>query len=477
MVEQDTAGRLAGAKAGPWWSGLGFLAVVAVPALWLFNTNPPLRRVMILTALGCALVCVMALMVHKRWARAPRTFDDVASRESSEVAQKSLGAVDLNGPPLVLPSRRNQQWRTLVWGVGACTAIIGFVALTAGAPQRSDLVQQIYSAGSEFVSLPAEKVTDLRRVNSRASSSYTATVVVRLPDRDTGDEVPATVRAKANDPLRSGDRVRVLYAPSQPGLGAVAGDERSLGSELRGETMPAWQRWSIIALWAFGCCVVLEGVSRRHGFRSFSRLGESDKALRGRYTNVGQYHHDGAGGEGEPSKGKYLEIRTEIGYAHFLTRDADKVPQDFQGQQLWLCWDANRGTQDGRFSPRRTPAALVFDSGMVIHGMLNATKAVALTGAGVTFHGSEPPKAAEERPLRLWDPGAKWLGHFGPMMSGLCVTAIACAVPLVFGIDGGWRWAFGIAGGLSVIGVVGAYLNLISESGATASGQSAARQH
>ncbi|MEV5913755.1 DUF3592 domain-containing protein [Streptomyces chartreusis] len=476
MVEQDTVGRFAGAKAGPWWSGLGFLAVVAVPALWLFNTNPPLRRAMILTALGCALFCVMALMVHRRWAGVPQPFDDIASRASSET-QKSLGAVDLNGPPLVLPSRRNQQWRTLGWGVGICTAIIGLVALAAGTPQRSDSVQQIYSAGSEFVSLPAEKVTDLRRVNSRASSSYTATVVVRLPDRATGDEVSATVRAKANDPLRSGDRVRVLYAPSQPGLGAVAGDERSLGSELRGETMPAWQRWSIIALWAFGCCVVLEGVSRRHGFRSFSQLGESDKALRGRYTNVGQYHHDEAGGAGEPSKGKYLEIQTEIGYAHFLTRNADKVPQDLQGQQLWLCWDAKRGTQDGRFLPRRTPAALVFDSGMVIHGMLNVTKAVALSGAGVTFQRSEPPKAAKERPLRLWDPGSEWLGNFGPVMSGLCATAIACAVLLVFGIDGAWRWASGISGVLSVIGVVGAYLNSIAESGATESGQSAARQH
>lgn len=476
MVEQDTAGRFAGAKAGPWWSGLGFLAVVSVPALWLFNTDPPLRRVMILTALGCGLVCVIALMVNKRWARVSRSFDDIASRES-EVAQEPLGAVDLNGPPLILPPRRHQQWRTLVWGVGVCTAIISFIALTAGTPQRSDLVQRIYSAGSEFVSLPAEKVTDLRRVNSRASSSYTATVVVRLPDRDTGDEVSATVRAKANDPLRSGDRVRVLYAPSQPRLGAVAGDERSLGSELRGETMPAWQRWSIIALWAFGCCVVLEAVSRRHGFRAFSRLGESDKALRGRYTRVGQYHHDGAGGEGEPSKGKYLEIQTEVGWAHFLTHSADRVPQDLQGQPLWLCWDANRGARGGRFSSRRTPAALVFDGGVVIHGMLNATKAVALRSAGVTFQGNEPPKAAEERHLRLWDPGARWLGHLGPMMFSLCFTAIACVVPLLFDIDGGWRWVFGIAGVLSVIGVVGAYSNLISESDATASGQSAARQH
>ena len=93
------------------------------------------------------------------------------------------------------------------------------------------------------------------------------------------------------------------------------------------------------------------------------------------------------------------------------------------------------------------------------------------------FSEKRTPKAAKERPLRRWDPGAEWLGHFGPMMSGLCATAIACAVPLVFGIDGGWRWAFGIAGVLSVIGVVGAYLNFISESGATASGQSAARQH
>ncbi|GAA2286214.1 hypothetical protein GCM10010368_66600 [Streptomyces roseiscleroticus] len=175
---------------------------------------------------------------------------------------------------------------------------------------------------------------------------------------------------------------------------------------------------------------------------------------------MGQYHHDEAGGRGEPAKGRYLEVHTGSGWVHFLTEiDEPGPPEALRGQRLWLCWDASRGTRGGRLSVKRTPAALVFDSGWVMHGMLNVNKAMALRTAGVSVGKMDGP-AERTHPLRVWDPRAKWLLSTSATLFGCYVVTAACAGLLTFDLAPGWRWAVAITGLLSVLVGANPHFNL-----------------
>ncbi|MEU6147582.1 hypothetical protein ABZ848_45445 [Streptomyces sp. NPDC047081] len=443
---------------------LSFLVVTSVPVLWLFGRDPESRRQAILAVLGFALVCAIVLVVCQRRAGGWRSFSEVARAESSkliqEVRQRAAEPPEL---PSFLPSRQRQQQRTLFWGLSVCTAIIGVVALAVGTPQRSELVQRLHDAGAEFSSVRVEKVSDVRQLSRSGKDPYVATVVVQLPDAAAGEFVDATVKTETYERLYSGDRVKVLYAPTQPRLGAVAGDERKLGPELRGETMPAYLRWCCIALWMLGVLSVLNVVSRKHGFRDFSRMGDGDRAIRGRYVGTGKYHHAGAGGRGEPRDGKYLEIQNDVGCIHFLADVVDHgFPEEMQGHEVWLCWDARRGSRGGRFSAERTSAALVFDGGWVIHGMLNATKAALFKDAGTSFEKATPAAQANP-PLRVLDPRSEWLLSMSPLLLSLSVMAAVCAALLVFDLENMWRWVVAVVGVLCVISAANPHVSLSSE--------------
>ncbi len=134
-----------------------------------------------------------------------------------------------------------------------------------------------------------------------------------------------------------------------------------------------------------------------------------------------------------------------------------QLPEEMQGQELWLYWDTRRGARGGRFSPSTTPAALVFDTGSVVHGMLNVDEGKSLAATGVSV---EKLSAADGRSqsLRLWDPRSEWPLFVPAMMLGLYVAIIACAVLLTFDVANGWRWGAGIVGFLAGLAAIGLHL-------------------
>ncbi|MFG2274893.1 hypothetical protein ACGFNY_34595 [Streptomyces chartreusis] len=340
--------------------------------------------------------------------------------------------------------------------IGISTACIGVFSMAAGTPQRSGPVERLHAAGAEFGTAQAEKVSDVRRKSSRGKDPYTATVIVQLPVRAGDEPVSATVRTTTDQPLSPGDTVEVLYAPAQPRLGAVAGDEASLGSELRGETMPAYLRWLFVAAWVLCCLGAVGHVSTRHGFRSLSRLGGNDKAARGRYVRAGD---PGSPAGPEPSgREMLLEIQTDAGPAHVRASVGKHgLPPAMDGHELWLCWDARRGAQSSRFSPSRTPAVLVFDTGVVVHGMVAADEAKVLSERAVPVE-KLGPAPQEGRPLRLFDTRAHWARYIEPLILQTCVVVLACAALLTFDVPDGWRWTAGIVGILGVFAAAGLYL-------------------
>ncbi|MCF3143888.1 hypothetical protein [Streptomyces platensis] len=432
-------------RAGAAFGALGLAALFAVLPLWLLWPDPPPRRTAILVALGGALVCVGGIALFQRAAGGRRPYAEISVAEFSG-ATGGPGAAEPDGPPRVLPSRRAAQARCLAWYLGVCTVLVTLFALVVGAPQRPEQMQRIADAGAEFAAVPIEKAGDIALHDpSRGHDYYTSTAVVRLAPKAGGRPVTATVHPVTPDRPRTGDKVSVLYAPTRPGLGALAGDERRLGDALEGATMRTGTAWIVGLAWAAGIVVSVVGLFQRHGFRSFSRLGRADMAVRGEYLGPDSWRRD-------DSKQPCLKIVTgSARTAHFLaTVMADHVPDSVTGQYLWLCWDARRGADGGRFSGGVTPAALVSDDGWVMHGMLNADDAQMMAAEGVAV-GKATAGNGEPRALRLWDPYSAWPLYMPPAVPLLAAVLIGCGALLTFDIPGGWRWATGITG--AVVGL------------------------
>ncbi|WP_405838983.1 hypothetical protein OG528_15055 [Streptomyces platensis] len=431
-------------RAGTWFGALGLAAAVPVLPLWLFCTDAGLRRTAILVALGCALVCVGGIALFQRAAGGRRPYAEVAVAEFSPATEMGgPGAPEPDGPPSVVPSRRGLQGRSFAWYFGLCTVLVSLLALVMGVSQRSEHMEQIVDAGAEFAKVPIEKVSGVRLHDpSKGHDFYTSTAVVRLAPDAGGAPVTATVHPVTPDRPRAGGTVSVLYAPARPGLGAIAGDEQSLGEVLAGATMTTGRLWIVGGAWAAGIILSVVGVSQRYGFRSFSRLGGTDMAVRGKCLGAGFWQRDS-------HKEQCLKIVTASSRtAHFLVPvTEDQVPESLKGQHLWLCWDARHGAEDGR-ATGSTAAALVSDDGWVMHGKLKADDARMMAAEGVPVD-KAAAKSGEPRSLRLWDPRSAWPLHLAPSALVLAVVLIGCAALLTLDITGVWRWGIGLAGAVT----------------------------
>jgi len=429
-------------RAGTWFGALGLAAAVPVLPLWLFCTDAGLRRTAILVALGCALVCVGGIALFQRTAGGRRPYAEVAVAEFSPPTEMSEpGATQPDGPPSVLPSRRAMQVRSLTWYFGVCTVLVTLFALVMGVPQRSERMQRIVDAGAEFANVSIEKVSDVRLHDpSKGHDYYTSTAVVRLAPDAGGAPVTATIHPVTPDRPHAGGKVSVLYAPARPALGAIAGDEHSLGEVLQGSTMTTGRLWIVGITWAAGVVLSVIGLSLRHGFRSFSRLGGAGMAVRGKLLGAGFWQRDS-------HKEQCLKIVTASSRtAHFLIPvTEEQVPASRKGQQLWLCWDAPPDAEGGGSAAGGTAAALVSDDGWVMHGKLKADDARMMAAEGVSIDkaaaGNRDPRA-----LRLWDPHSAWPLYLAPSAMVFATVLIGCTALLTFDITGVWRWGTGLAG-------------------------------
>ncbi|MFJ6648585.1 hypothetical protein ACIQPS_23370 [Streptomyces sp. NPDC091290] len=443
---------------GAWCGGLALLATSSVLGLWLFGTTADLRRLLILTCLAGLLICVVVVALRQKSPGGRASVSDIATAACAHVVEETRGSAhEAAEPPRMLPSRRGQQLRSLAWVVGIATALLGILALSVGAPQRPEQIERIHAAGAAFGLATAEKIDEVRRKPSRGKDPYIAMVTVRLPATTGEVPVSAVVRPTTKRPLSVGDPVSVLYAPTRPQLGAVAGDERSLGAELRGETMPAYLRWLFVAAWFLSCVGAVNHVSTSYGLRAFSRLGQKDRAIRGRYVRVVDF--DSSGGRKSSGEPTCLEVRTDAWTARVHTNvGGHGMPELLEGCPLWLCWDAQRGARASRLSSRTTPTALVFDQGLVLHGMMKVEEAQALEVGSVSLGKTGTPPQVD-RPLRLLNVRSQWPLYVAPSMLRICVVVIACAALLTFDVGNVWRWSAGVVAFLGVWAAVGVYVS------------------
>ncbi|MFZ3567764.1 hypothetical protein ACOKM5_12465 [Streptomyces sp. BH097] len=429
-------------RAGVGFAALGLATLAPILPLWLFSANPEWRRTAILLALGCALVCVGGLAAFQRSAGGRQPYSSIAHAEfSGSVETGGLPATGPQQPPRALPSRRGMMARSFAWYLGVSTALVTLLALAMGTPQRPAPMQQIVDAGAEFANVRVEKVRDVQFHDpSRGRSYYTSTAVVRLPRGAGEDSMAATVHPRTDDRPHPEIDVSVLYAPSQPELGAVAGDEDTLGFALDGFTLRASARWVIGIAWAIGLALSLFGISLTYGFRSFSRLRGTSMAVRVTFLSTGMSVR-------ESKKQVCLKVVTPSSRtAHFLVSvTEDQVPKSLAGQPLWLCWDARGDADNDGASKSDTPAALVSDDGWVMHGMLHPDDARMMTTEGVSID-KATAQNGEPRVLRLWDPHSAWPLYVAPSVLMLAAVLVGCAALLTFDIPGALRWVIGVSG-------------------------------
>ncbi|MDQ8707005.1 hypothetical protein RCO28_31705 [Streptomyces sp. LHD-70] len=138
---------------------------------------------------------------------------------------------------------------------------------------------------------------------------------------------------------------------------------------------------------------------------------------------------DPAGGEGCPGRPVQFRFRTPF--------DARAVPESVKGRSLWLSWQppSRRKGADAEF---RSPAVLVFDSGLVVHGMLSGTEAEPREAGG-----AGAVATTEARALQLWDPGAFRAALVSRFALGLGGTAVLGAAVLTYEIPDMLRWVVG----------------------------------
>ncbi|WP_420035852.1 hypothetical protein ACN2WE_29635 [Streptomyces sp. cg28] len=421
---------------------LGFATLAPVLPLWLFCTDPAPRRAAVLLALGCALACVGGIAVHQRASGGRQSYAAIALAEFSGAAESGgRGATAADGPPGQLPSSRSMKARSFGWYVGTCTALVTLLALAMGTPQRPEPMQRIVDAGAEFTHAQVEKVSDVQFHNpSRGRSSYTSTAVVRLVPGAGEESVTATVHPRTDDRPRPGTKVPVLHAPSHPELGAVAGDEDSLGWAVRGFTMRTAQRWFVGISWAAGIALSVVGISWNYGLRYSSGRRGPAMAVQGTFQGPGVFRRGGN------SQSCLKVVTASSRTAHFLVPvTEDHVPESLIGQKMWLRFDVPPSAGNSPSSENPAPAALVSDDGWVMYGMLHPDDAQMMAAEGNSAEKTSA-RNSDPRTLWLWDPRSAWPLYVSRTVLLLAAAFTACAALLTFDVTGAWRWTIGISG-------------------------------
>ncbi|MDI3423761.1 hypothetical protein [Streptomyces luteolus] len=343
--------------------------------------------------------------------------------------------------------------RRLSWGVGVGVGLLALAAMTVGDPLPSDRVEQIRTAGAEVKAVRVLDVEGSREHSpSRGKDFYTARVVVEL--RGTrGDTAEATVGARSQDKLQRGDLISVMFAPSDLQLGALQWGSPELLAEVDGQTLSWFPRLVLAFLLLAAVGAALSTVRDQFGWRSFARLGDDGRSLRGQCAEAGRDRRAPDGEVVRPVRRAVLKVRAEAGTVYFLAPfPVRNVPESVSGENLWLCW-AKLRRQSSKVT---TPAVLVFDSGLVVHGKLAAPDVAKLeTTSGMSAQWDA--RADQDRKLSLWDPQSLWPQSVSPFFLGLATLVIACAGLLAFDLDGGWRWAVGVVGVLAALAAAGEF--------------------
>ncbi len=327
------------------------------------------------------------------------------------------------------PAQRNG---LLGFGLWVWIIPVFFVASAALTP--SSQAWEIVDAGHTIRTVEVEKVLSSRFVQSNRSGHFSTAVQVSAPF----GEGARTVENKfsSNSPVRVGDQVWVLYAPSSPALGALIDDDRgSLETEIGG---PAEASVVFAAIgWAAFCWVLNLLGSVRPG--PINTIKRALVAGRVRVLSVA-VDHVGVRVDERPSKSsatKLLKpcVRLVMADGRHLDLYLDQVIEPvplgrlLAGAQANLYW--RPPVQKLPYGASVGYAVLVLSDQRCVQGWVETTDGSNLPQGSLVPASEQLPEGNELRAIRpfpVWDPALHSPGLWALLISLLALVIVSLGV-------------------------------------------------
>ncbi|MFZ3560242.1 hypothetical protein [Streptomyces sp. BH055] len=414
-----------------------------------------------MVVVACLVVVLGCLVVLLLGRRGLLVGDGGESAEYRAVRPGVPADGDPPGLPAVLPVGRRVKVRGLVGIVAFLAALTGILAVAAGDGADAGRAADLVEAGAVRGSARVVQVRELERFAGRSDTEFEADLTVMLPGRGEEPGTRTTLRARTHEEPHQGGRLRVLYSPDRPELGAVHGDMATLDRLEAGTALTPVATWVFFGIWAgVSLLVVLMSVFGG-SFRGLARLEDGACAVRGTVWGVARW--DG--------RGTALRVRTANGEVHFWAEQNNQaIAKSLRSEEVWVCWAAAGSPVVGD-TGERLRASLIGDGGWCLPGEVRSAQVARVDRDSATVGTSEAP-VDSRRSVALWLPVTSWplrLRGWSVLLLAVSVTATAL---LLTDTGGRPRWATGFVAAVALLGACVGYL----ASGRSRKGSSAATE-
>ncbi len=387
-------------------AGIG--TVVAVCCVWA-QPSVPLPRWDLITSLSLALAGIGGCLVIVR--RGPHP-------DSAGVGIRKYW----------WPAQRNG-----LLGFGFWTWVIPVFFVVYAALTPSPQAWEIADAGKSIRTAEVESVLSSKYVQSNKSGHYSTDVQVSVPF----DGGPRTVedRFASNSPVKLGDQVWVLYAPSSLGLGVLIDDDRdSLETEVGG---PVEISVVLAAIGWVAFCWMLNLLGS-------VRPGPANTIMRALKAGAVKVGRVGVRVDERPSKSSTIKrpkpcvrlVTVDGGHLDlYLDRVIDPVPlgKFMPGAQANLYW--RPPVQGLPYTASVGYAVLILSDQRCLRGWVETADGSNMPEEVIVPASEEFPEGRELRVIRpfpVWDPALHSPGLWAVLIGLLALVAISLGVGTFF---------------------------------------------
>ncbi|ONK14055.1 hypothetical protein [Streptomyces sp. MP131-18] len=387
-------------------AAVGPVAAVAGLLLWAVWGDPGQRLRLLAGCLGLAAAALLVLLGHRL---------AVGRVDPADAARAVLdgpgGGARSGALPAVVPSGR----RLRLWTGAATLALsgwgFGLFFLAWGDPVPPGKLAEIHRAGGVVADVPITGVADTDRNEGQARGnrspwmdSWTQTLEVELTD-EAGRAERVDIRTRSSHLRQAGDTIKVVYAPSDTGLGAYIGDDsrvftRSFHVNFEGyqadlprladgRTLSGYELLIWAVPWALSCALMAGSWFGLGNSRPVTGPSDTVRALRGTFTR-GRVTGDGGSVAFHPH-GPALR----------------NVSPALDGRAAWVLWDVAKAREFPKSRRADAVAVLVLDNGWAVHGEVRFAPAEDPAAAGVPA-GEARARTDEARRVRPWAPWTLW---------------------------------------------------------------------
>ncbi len=303
--------------------------------------------------------------------------------------------------------------RSAWMGFGLFLIIVPVLLVVYATFSNSADAWRITEAGHTITEVKVHGVlsSEHSRNQRTGSTTYSSEVEVSIPFASGSRDVSGKVFS--DEPMRAGDEVWALYAPSSGSLGAILDTDRGALEEKTGEpaSLPlillvaGWTTWWTLLAWVCGTVGSSLPALKAGRVRSLGVSVVGGGAARGRKSQDGQE-------SGRPNPCLLLNGPGGVRLRLFMDRAVDpvSVAENASGEaQLYWAPQPRSGSQ----APARRQAVLVLQGNRYVRGWVDAAPGSVIPDGAPVSASKELPGGRELRAIRtlpVWDPAVHGVG-------------------------------------------------------------------